>query len=380
MLLDRVRPVFDHPGPYLTIHAEVGRDAQDALDQLDARWTSIRHQLEDHGYGGDLVDELERRFKENPRVSGEARRPLVAAGDQVVLDELQPGHALWSETCDVAELPDLKGWVRGAEAELPFLLVQTDRTGADLDYYRAVSAPAVDQKSVEGDTFYITKVPQGDWAQSQFQQTAEETWKRNAGEVAEVVRSVVRERRPRAVLVAGDVRAVQELLDHLEGVQVPVVKLESGGRAEGTSEEALQGELQRVLAEFAARDEQDVRESLEAAAGRDRGEAAHGLDEVLDALVKGQVERLVIDPDKAAESVVRPGDHQGLPLPGTVDKAELPADRVLLAAAVMSDAEVTVIPAEQSPAGEVSALLRWSDQVSGEQQAERQAEQEDSAE
>lgn len=380
MLLDRVRPVFDHPGPYLTIHAEVGRDAQDALDQLDARWTSIRHQLEDHGYGGGLVDELERRFKENPRVAGEARRTLVVAGDQVVLDELQPGHALWPETCDVAELPDLKGWVRGAEAELPFLLVQTDRTGADLDYYRAVSAPAVDQKSVEGDTFYITKVPQGDWAQSQFQQTAEETWKRNAGEVAEVVRSVVRERRPRAVLVAGDVRAVQELLDHLEGVQVPVVKLESGGRAEGTSEEALQGELQRVLAEFAARDEQDVRESLEAAAGRDRGEAAHGLDEVLDALVKGQVERLVIDPDKAAESVVRPGDHQGLPLPGTVDKAELPADRVLLAAAVMSDAEVTVIPAEQSPAGEVSALLRWSDEISGEQQAERQAEQEGSAE
>lgn len=361
MLLDRVRPVFEQSGPYLTIHAEVGRGAQDAADQLEARWTTIRHELEDQGYSAALVEDLERRFKDNPHLPGEARRTIVVAGGEVVLDDVQSGHASWPESLDVGELPDLSGWVRGAEAEIPFLLVQTDRIGADLAYYRAAAAPAVDEQSVDGQDFYITKVPEGDWAQAQYQRGAEEAWKRNAGEVAEAVHSVVRTRRPRVVLLVGDPRAVQELTDQLESLQVPLVKLESGGRAEGTSPEALDHEIQTVLAEFAAHDQEDLMESLRAAAGRGQGESAQDVPGVLGALVQGQVDRLVLDPAEVAATAVRPADWSGLPLPGSVAAdQELPADRVLLAAAALSDAEVTVLPADQSPGGPASALLRWS--------------------
>jgi hypothetical protein len=361
MLLDRVRPVFEQPGPYLTIHADDGRTTADAVDQLDARWTTIRHELEDKGYADDLVDDLERRFKENTHLAGEVRRTIVVAGDEVVLDELQAGHAWWPESLDVGELPDLSGWVRGAEAELPFLLVQTDRVGADLAYYRAVTAPAVDGESVDGQDYYITKVPEGGWAQQEYQSHVEENWKRNAADVADAVRSAVREHRPRVVLVAGDPRAIQELTDQLDNLQVPVVKLESGGRAEGTSEEALTAEIRGVLAEFAGHDQEDLMEALQAAAGRQQGESAQHLPDVLNALVQGQVDRLVLDPAKAADTSVRPADYTGLPLPQSVSaEQELPADRVLLAAAALSDAEVTVLPAEQSPGGMASALLRWS--------------------
>lgn len=360
MQLDTVRPVYERPGPYVTIHADVSRTDEGGRDQLDARWTTIRHRLEGSDLDDALVESLERRFKENVHLPGEARRTIVVGEGEVLLDDVQPGHATWPEVCEVAALPDLSGWVRGAAGELPFVLVQADRTGADIDLYHAASAPPDDQRTVEGESFYVTKVPQGDWAQKQFQQTAEDNWKQNARGVADEVAGVVRRHRPRAVLVAGDVRAVGALTDELEGLQVDVVRLETGGRAAGTSEDALQVEIERVVAEFVAHDERDVMDTLEATSGREQGESAVGVSDVLDALVRGQVQTLVLDPGRAAEEEVRPSDHEGLPLPPSLPTDEaLPADRVLLAAAALSDADVVVLD-EGRTSSPVSAILRWS--------------------
>lgn len=361
MLLDRIRPVFEHPGPYLTIHAEVGKSGQDGHRQLDARWTTLRHELEDQDLPGGLLEDLERRLREVHHLPGEVRRTLVVAGDEVVLDDLQPGHAVWPETFDRGELPDLSGWLRAADGEIPFLLVQVDRTGADLDFYRAADTRP-EHREVEGAArFYITKVPQGDWAQAQYQRGAEENWKHNAREVADAVATVARSKRPPLLLVAGDVRAVQELTDVLPDLPVDVVRLESGGRAAGTSEQALNDEIQRVLAEHEARHQQEIADQLAQASGRDQGEAAVGVRDVLDAFVRGQVDTLVLDPSAVTGERVHPGDFAGLALPApAADAEELPADRVLLAAAALSDAEVAVVPAEVVPTEPVAALLRWA--------------------
>lgn len=361
MLLDRIRHVFEHPGPYLTIHAEVGKSTQNGHRQLDARWTTLRHELEDQAVPTELVEDLERRLREVHHLPGEVRRTLVVAGDEVVLDELHTGHALWPETFDRGELPDLSGWLRAADREVPFLLVQVDRTGGDLDFYRAADTRP-EHREVEGAArFYITKVPQGDWAQSQYQRGAEENWKHNAQEVADAVASVVREKRPRLLLVAGDVRAVQQLTDVLPDLPTEVVRLESGGRAAGTSEQALNEEIQRVLAEHEARHQQQIADQLAEASGRGQGEAAVGVRDVLDAFVRGQVDTLVLDLSAVTGERVHPGEFEGLVLPSpAADAEELPADRVLLAAAALSDAQVAVLPAELVPTEPVAALLRWA--------------------
>jgi hypothetical protein len=39
MDLTRLRPVFEHPGPYLTVHAEVGRTTEDARASALLRWS-----------------------------------------------------------------------------------------------------------------------------------------------------------------------------------------------------------------------------------------------------------------------------------------------------------------------------------------------------
>ena len=362
MDLARLRPVFQHPGPYLTVHAEVGRGAEDALDQLDARWTSVRHELEHRQVAPALVEEVGERLRANTHREGEVRRTVVAAGSEVVFDDVQAAHSMWPETVDLAALPDLASWLRLADAEIPFLLVQVDRTGGDIDFYRARARPRSEHESVQGVTYYIRKVPEGDWAQKEFQRGAEERWKHNAREVADHVRKVAGQHRPRVILVAGDVRAVTDLEAALEGSDVAVARLESGGRAAGVSEEALWAEVSRVLAELEGHGQQDIADRLAEGAGRN--EAAVGADAVLDALVKQQVDRLVLDPDRAARQVVRPRDHAGLELPEPAAAAdELPADRVVVAAAALSGARLSLVPGELLPQGGaegLAALLRWS--------------------
>jgi hypothetical protein len=364
MHLDRLRPVFDRPGPYLTVHVDVGRASEHADSQIDARWTTIRHDLEHAGVDGSLVEEIGTRLRAKTHLPGEVRRTIVAAGDEVLLDDLQEGHNPHPEVVDRAELPDLASWLDQEDQAFPFIVVVADRTGADIDVYRAASRPSEEHESVTGETFYITKVAEGDWAQKQFQQTAQESWEHNARLVSEAVLPLVRRTRALAVFVVGEVRARAEVVRALEatdhGLGDRIVPIESGGRAEGSSDQAMWGEIHEHLRAHVAAEDADTTAALEQSRGRGEG-AATGLDDVLEALAKGQVDRLLVDLDAVREKSVTPSQHPGLTLPDNAASAsELPADRVLVAAGALTGARLTVLPASMARGGGASALLRWA--------------------
>src|SRR3954454_10883299 len=153
MHLDTLRPVFDSSGPFLTVHAEVGRTDEHGLDQLDARWTTIRHELEHRDVDSAVIEEIGVRLRENTHVDGEARRTIVATAEGVVFDQVQPGHVLWPESVDLDALPDVSGWLRQVHRVFPFVLVQVDRTGGDLALYRATTQAPVEESSVTGETY-----------------------------------------------------------------------------------------------------------------------------------------------------------------------------------------------------------------------------------
>ena len=364
MQLHRIRPVLEHDGPFVTLHVEVGRASEDAVKQRQARWTTIRHDLEESGCPAALVEDLQGRLEENTHVSGEARRTIVAGAQEVLLDEVQPGHSTWPECVDHGALPDLAGWLALADQALPFVLVVADRTGADIELHRAAAGPAEAEQTVTGETFYITKVAEGDWAHKQFQQTAENTWHHNAGLVADAVESLVKRHRPRAVLVAGDVRARSDIVERLESMLsgaadgVKVLGVESGGRAAGASEEALWDEVREKLAALQGEADADVAARLDEARGRGEG-AVHGLDEVMSALEQARVDRLVLDLQAVQGGSVDLSSYQGLPVPQSARTAKVPADRALLAGAALTDADVTLLPASMGRGGGVSGLVRW---------------------
>lgn len=359
MNLASIQDLYAHDGPFVTLHMDVSRNTEDALQQLDARWRTVRHELEGAGIDADLVEKLRERVHEQTDVAGEVRRTLVCAGSDILLDDVRAGHTLWPETTTIGPLPDLAGWLTQVDGQIPFILVTADREGADVDFYRAMSKPDAEHQEVHGSTLHLTKVPQGDWAQKQFQQRAENVWRANAREVADVVRRACAEHRPRAVILAGDERARAEIAEALEGVQTDIERVDAGGRAAGSSSDALWDAVSAVLSRLEAYDEQQITERLLEKSGQGQG-AARGLPEVLDALVKGQVERLILDLQATREHTVRPADHPGLTLPAGAGKEdELPADQVLVAAGAATDAQLSVLPAEQTKGAGVAALLRW---------------------
>jgi hypothetical protein len=363
--LTRVRDVVDNDGPFTTLHVEVGRASENPAEQIQARWTSIRHRLEADRVDPGLVSDLESRVVEPVHLPGEVRRTIVAAGDRVVLDEVQVGHNPRPESLDRDVLPDLSAWLAVADREMPFVLVIADREGADLEVHRATSRGDVETRTVTGDTYYVTKVAEGDWAQKQFQQTAENTWHHNARLVADEVRSLVRRHAPEVVLVAGEERARHEVLHALEEdgaieARTTVVPVEAGGRAEGASRDAMWQEVHARLAEIEGNRDGDLAGQLDQARGRGDG-GATGLQDVLSALAQSRVGLLALDLDAMREHTVRPGDHSGLPVPRSAAGAEeLPADRVLVAAAALSGAELAVLPEALTHGGGVAALLRWT--------------------
>lgn len=203
--------------------------------------------------------------------------------------------------------------------------------------------------------------PRCDWAQKQFQQTAENGWRDNARDVADAAHSVVARHRPRVVFLAGEERARSEVANQLTGLACPVEQVSAGGRAAGASQDALWQEIRELLARIEAEDQRQVMERLDRTHRQGSG-AALGLDEVLDALVQGQVERLVIDLEATRELTLRPDKHPGLPMPTSLAAdAELPADRVLVAAGAATDCDLTLLPRDLVKGGGVAALLRWDD-------------------
>jgi len=361
MELGSIQDVFTSEGPYISVHIDVSRDTEDARQQVDARWTTLRHELEHHDVDGELIEQIGERVREQTSLPGEVRRTVVAAADRVLFDDVRAGHTIWQEGTSFGPLPELSGWLHQVDGQIPFLLVRADKEGASIDFYQGTTRPNGEHREVHGVTLHIKKVPEGDWAQKQYQQRSENVWKENAEKVAEAVRQATAKHRPRVVVLAGDPRARTEIVTALEGHPLELVQVEAGGRAAGSSEEALWADVERVLAALEAHDEKEIADRLMQDTGRQEG-AARGLPEVLDALVRGQVERLVLDLEAAHELRVNPKEHPGLPLPEPAASSEsLPADQVLVAAGAATDARLSLLPKDQTKGAGVAALLRWTE-------------------
>ena len=361
MQLGTLQDVYAHRGPFVTVHLDVSRHSEDAAQQIEARWTNVRHDLERAGVDPKLVEQIGERVQQRDDIPGEVRRTIVAAGGEIVFDDVLAGTTPWPESVSVGELPDLSGWLHQADGQVPFLLVVADREGADLDFYRALARTESTHTEVDGKDLHIHKYQGGGWAHRRFQQRSENQWESNAREVAEEIRGVVARHRPRAVVVAGDERARNLIAGELDGLQAEVHQVEGGGRAEGSSEDALWQDVRRVLAQIEATDQQALTDRLDEKWGQGSG-AVLGLDDVLRALVQRQVETLVVDLQKARDVKVDPSRFPGLELPGNaLEHKDLPADQVLVAAGAATDSALSVIPAEQAKGGGIAAVLRWDD-------------------
>ena len=239
-------------------------------------------------------------------------------------------------------VPRLAPLIEARARVIPHVVVETDRTGADLVAFDGTTVTATE--TVEGETQHIHRGRAGGWSQPRFQQRAENTWEHNAHDVAKAVADLAHQVDARLVAVAGDVRAQTFVLEALPADVADIaVKIEAG------APEGIADEVVRLLADQVASSVVALADQFRTALAN--GQATADTAETLDALSEGRVDTLLVHDDGTPEPTVGP------------DRADLPPEArvvdVAIAAGLRTDATIVVVPGLALLDGPIAALLRW---------------------
>jgi Bacterial archaeo-eukaryotic release factor family 2 len=351
------------PGPFVSLYLRTERDVENAAQRSHTRWKTVRSDLGDRGAPTDILDEMDPLVPDTYLV-GDC---LAVIADAERILHVEHGPAVSQDDIGTwGPLPHLLPILRWRQTDPTYVVVLTDRTGADLFGIRRGSPEL--HGEVEGEHDVIRKVQAGGWSQRRYQQRAEDSWEQNAEQVADRVTRLADRIEPEFVAVAGDVRAVALLRESLpERVDelVHVIEKEIPRKL---------GEDDPVPEDVWALVQQHVRERTEALLARfeeERGQhdkAVEGADATARALAMSQVAVLLIAGEPLADRTLWFGpdpaslaatDRELKDL-GVDSPEEGPAGDVLVRAALGTGAGIRVLD-DAGPIREgVGALLRWT--------------------
>jgi ribosomal protein L7Ae-like RNA K-turn-binding protein len=364
----RIAAIFDRPGPFVTAYLDATRSTENGPHEIDVRWRDLRKELEEDGADSASLDAMEARVTDDVGTPGPHGLVLVAAGGGLLhSDRLHVPPARSSGR--VSALPHLLPYLAQRATDVAHIVVVADRTGADL---LAVSASGgAEERSVQGGEQHpIHRTGRDEWSERHFQNRVENSWGSNAKDVAAEVTRLVREGSARLVVVAGDVRARNLIADDLSsalGAGVTVRSIDEGGRAAGSSTDALERAVHDQVLREAWRQRREVLEHLQQNLGRQEYAVA-GAAEVAAALQMAQVDTVVLsdDPSSTLRAWIGPQ-----PTEFGLDDADAVAlgldpiehdryDAALVRAVVGTGAKLLVTPgAHEYVADGVGALLRF---------------------
>lgn len=325
--------------------------------------------LSEHGASPQVVEAIGERATAPTGAGGELTRVVVAAGDRVAVDAVVPGRPVRDESL-FGPVPHLMPVVRALSGALSYAVVRADRAGADFEVV-GPTGPA-EQDDVDGGHELLHKVGGGGWSQRRYQARVEDSWEHNAAAVAQELERVVRTHRPDVVLVGGDGHAVEALTRHLDGDTLPlVVPVDGLSRSAGAHRESQDAAVREALAHQRAQAGGTVLEEFaEQVSTQQR--AVEGLDAVVSALRRGQVERLLLNDDPTSTLQLWAGE-QPLQLglteadsrdAGARSPQQARADAVIAWALLGSAAQATLVEEDELRlSGGIAALLRWSDEA-----------------
>jgi hypothetical protein len=351
-------PVLGKPGPYATVLVDVSQDNESGRQQHDARVRAACDELAAQGAPAEVIERIASVLAEQTSLPAPASRLVIGTPDEIVYDRVavlrqdQP-------ICSWHPLPDLTAWAAHRDAGVRFLLVLVDHAGGEVTLWDSdVPEPRADV-TAGGETEDIHQVPVGGWASIQVQRTTQNVWRRNAEDVVEEVRRLVAEHRPDVVLLSGDPASIGIARPDLERLDAALVELSSGQRNADGGDEALQQAIREALHQVVVERRTAQLHRVREAMGRGSG-VATGVRDVADALVQGQVETLLFDPARAPEMELDPRDHPGLTFGAATVEGPVRADEALIAAAVLTEADIVAMPSAALGGAPVVALLRWT--------------------
>lgn len=329
---DDLRAFVDGDGPFATVLLPAPSGQFGSDHRFEVMWKHARRRLESDWDAGRL-DALEAAVADLHHSDAPAFVVAQRADGTVFVEALSGGLKGDDAVVEVADHPRLLEVIDDRQRTLPHIIVDTDRAGATVTGFDAGEPTGTEE--VEGDTEHINRVRGGGWSHRRYQQRAENTWERNAGDVADVVTRMARDLDPVLIAITGEVRAKQFLhdaLDHEFGDRL--VDIEAGD-IDGVSSEVVD-----QLADRRARFQVAILERF-----RDEGGITDPAD-VEQALHEGRVETLLV----AGPTSTMDDDERRVRL-DTVGAA--------ITAALTTSATVVVVPQTAEMTGGLAALARW---------------------
>ncbi|MDO8107278.1 Vms1/Ankzf1 family peptidyl-tRNA hydrolase [Isoptericola sp. b441] len=369
MKLDSLRPLLDHDGPLTTVCMDVTRADEAGDREIRNRWSALKRALDHQKAPAETVDTIADVLLRPTHVPGPHGRFVVASGTEILFDRVLADAPVHEEAFHDG-VPSLMPAAQAIDEAVRYLLVEIDRTGADLTW----SGVDLPDEEVVGGHDVLHKARAGGWSHRRIQTRAEDSWERNVGAVAAELDRLVGLAHPEVVLVTGDVRAVAMLRDEVgKAVAEVLVEVPGGSRADGVKEDVFAARLHEAMEAYRARRREAVVDRLREALGRGAGVTA--LDDVVDVLRRGQVAELVIVEDAAGnppplgerelwvgQDALALGTRRSEIEALGQDPRRLRADIALLRCAVGQDAGVTfAVEGSISLVDGVGAVLRWTD-------------------
>jgi hypothetical protein len=332
-----LRQLTEKPGPFATVYLDASHDADDAARALALRWAEARARLAEQGADAATLDALAAAVDAAPPAVGRAGRVLVARGGEVVLDRTLP-EPPGRPACTWGPLPDLLPVLVEQPEPVTAVVVRVDETGGEVLVAGPDAGPAR-VEDVQGSEYLVHKVRGGGWSHLAMQERVEESWRRNAAEVAERVDRHVSATGASVLVVAGDPRSRSRLVDALGERSASIaVQVDHSGGATGDD---LAAAVAEAVQDVATAHRTAQLERYDRAAGRPDGLAVQGVRDVLAALRAEAVDTLLLDAGVTRDTTVWISDAPGqvaeapedLRATGSEPTGEVPVDAALLRAA-----------------------------------------------
>lgn len=368
MKLDFLRPLFERPGSWVSVYLDATRAEENADHEIDLRWRALRERLADRGTDAATLDAVADALRNHPYQPGRYGLAILAQrGDVALVETLSEPPA--ADAAYREPLPHVMPLIAQRSAEVPYVRVLTDRTGADLD---ALSVGGVTRhRKVKGSaTFPLHKVKVGGWSHRHYLQAVEESWKRNAGDVASAAVDLAEVVGAEVIVVGGDVRAVHDFAGKLpKRWQQRVVETDAGSPHPGADETALDDVTIQAIADIADRQTREILDRYRAQQGD--GTAGRGLTDVVTRLQRGQVDTVLLIDDPSSTDTLWIGpddptlvsvDDHLLREAGVSDPQKVRADAALVRAIAGTRAGLVLIGPEVEPLEQgIGAVLRYPD-------------------
>jgi hypothetical protein len=350
-------------GPFLSLYLNTEPDVENAAQRSETRWRTVRGDLADDGVPETVLEAIDPLVPE-AHLEGAC---LAVIADRSGVLHVEHGTAVSpNDEASWAPVPRLLPVVGWRQSEPPYVVVLTDRAGADLfGFVRGL--PDAIRTEVEGEHDEIRRVAPGGWSQRRFQDRAEDSWKGNAEQVAERVVALADRIGAELAIVAGDVRAVELLRKALPDRIDRVVHVVEGERPWEGKGDPLPEETRDLV-------ERHVRERGDALLARfaeERGQHDHAVEGVAataQALARAQAAVLLVTEAADGDRPLWFGPEPTLLSSNERDLKELGVDSpqrgsapdVLVRAALGTGAAIRLLEDPNDVREGVGALLRWS--------------------